>query len=127
MKKFIIFALTMLFTMGIEAQTKKVLDDGTTVINTTSLCKTKGYKGATPVEVHIKKGKVTKIVALKSRETPKYYKQAQKAVFAKFEGLKVSKALSVAKKNDLDGCTGATISSRSLMENIKVALQEYKK
>ena len=47
--------------------------DGTYIVNTTTLAQdVEGYNGPTPLEIHIKKNKIVKVVLLKSMETPKY-------------------------------------------------------
>lgn len=97
----------------------------TYIVNTTTLCKTKGYKGTTPLEVHIKGGKVVKIVALPNVESKGYYARVQKGVFPKYIGLKVSKAKKKAASTQVDGVTGATYSSRAVQANINAALEYY--
>ena len=101
--------------------------DGTYVVNTTELCNARGYKSTTPVEVHIKSGKVVKVVPLPHKETPKYYRIAATALFGQFANLKVNKALEKAESPNVDGCTGATMSAKALQQNIKAALNYYKK
>ena len=50
--------------------------DGTVVVNTTTIASdVRGFKGATPVKIYIKKGKVVKVEALPNKETPRYFKQ----------------------------------------------------
>ena len=101
--------------------------DGTYVVNTTTLCQARGYQSTTPVEVYIKSGKVVKIVPLKNTETPGYFKKAVKGLLGLFEGLKVSKAQELTEVAKVDGCTGATMSTKALQQNIKAALEYYKK
>ena len=68
-------------------------EDGTYIINTTELGKNiEGYNGPTPLKIYIKKNKVVKIEALKNQETPKYYARVKKALFEKWNNLKVSEA-----------------------------------
>lgn len=107
-----------------DVMTKK--SDGTYVVNTTELCRVRGFKGYTPLEVHIKSNKVVKIVALENRETPKYYQKVLKALEAMYVGSKVSKAAEAAKKPKVDGTTGATFSSKAVQQNVKAALAYYK-
>lgn len=101
--------------------------DGTYVVNTTTLCQARGYKSTTPVEVYIKSGKVVKVVPLKNMETPGYFKKATRGLLSLFEGLKISKAIEITETSKIDGCTGATMSTKALQQNIKVALEYYKK
>ena len=96
--------------------------DGTYVVNTTTLAQdVKGYMGATPVEVYIKKNKVVKVVMLKSQETPKYNARVKKNMLPLYEGVKITKKSTV----DVDGVTGATFTSNAVKENVKRALQYY--
>lgn len=96
-------------------------ESGTTVVNTTTLAKeVRGFRGATPVKIYIKKGKVVKVEALKNQETPQYFSRA-KAVLAQYEG----KATSKAAKMKVDGVTGATYSSRALVKNVQAGLKYY--
>ena len=101
--------------------------DGTYVVNTTTLSQAKGYQSTTPVEVYIKSGKVVKVVPLKNTETPGYFKKAVKGLLGLFVGLKISKAMELTEVARVDGCTGATMSTKALQQNIKAALEYYKK
>ena len=84
-----------------EIMTRK---GNTTIVNTTQLgAQVRGFKGATPVLIHIEKNKVVKVEALPNRETPKFFARA-KAVLQHFEGLTVAKA----QKAEVDGVSGAT-------------------
>lgn len=47
--------------------------DGTYVVNTVTLCPTvRGFKGATPLFVYIKGGKVVKVESQRNQESPKF-------------------------------------------------------
>lgn len=95
----------------------------TTLVNTTQLgAGVRGFKGATPVLIHIEKNKVVKVEALPNQETPKFFARA-KALLSKFEGMTVNKAV----KADVDGVSGATYSSKALKKNVKLGLEYYKK
>lgn len=99
-------------------------NDGTYVVNTTSLCaNVKGYRGATPLEVHFKNNKIVKIVALANRETPRYFQKVKTSLLDKWNGMTASKAC----KADIDGATGATFSSKAVKANVKAAAAYYKK
>ncbi len=115
------FAAVVLLASAMPATDPITQEDGATVVNTTTLAKdVKGFKGQTPVKIYIKKGKVVKIEALKNRETPQFFGKA-KVVLAKFEGLRVSKAA----KLKVDGVTGATYSSKALVQNVQAGLKYY--
>ena len=93
-------------------------DNDTTIVNTTSLSKgVRGFKGATPVKIYIKKNKVVKIEALRNRETPAYLNMA-KTLLTKYEGKTVKKAASM----DVDGVSGATYTSKALKKNVQLGL-----
>jgi len=99
-------------------------EDGTYIINTTELGKSiEGYNGPTPLKIYIKKNKVVKIEALKNQETPKYYARVKKALFEKWNNLKVSEA----QKLQVDGVTGATYTSEAVIKNVQAGLDYYKK
>lgn len=99
-------------------------EDGMYVINTTTLGKNiEGYNGPTPLKIYIKKNKVVKIEALQNQETPKYYARVKKALFDKWNNLKVSEA----QKLKVDGVTGATYTSEAVIKNVQAGLDYYKK
>lgn len=126
--KYYFLLLSICFSLCASAQqVMKKLDKNTYVVNTTELCKARGYKSYTPLEVHIRNGKVIDIVALPNRETPKYFHIAKTALFAQYKDKKVAKALAQAKQPKVDGCTGATLSAKALQQNIKAALDYYNK
>lgn len=127
MKKYIVSAVMMLCSLAVSAgEIMTKTSDGTYVVNTTEICTVRGYKSTTPLEVYIKSGKVVKVVPLKNKETPKYFKIVASKYIAKFAGLKVKKASETAEAK-IDGCTGATMSSKAVQQNIIAALNYYKK
>lgn len=94
-----------------------------TTLNTTELTKKiRGYKGNTPVVISIKNNKIVKVEALKNHETPKYMAKA-KAVLNQFTGKDVNKAMNMK----TDAVTGATVTSKALIDNVKEGLKYYKK
>ena len=123
MKKIVLGILLMAVCMASYADdVMKKEKDGTYVVNTTTLAQdVKGYMGATPVEVDIKKNKVVKVVMLKSQEAPKYNARVKKNMLPLYEGVKITKKSTV----DVDGVTGATFTSNAVKENVKRALQYY--
>ena len=123
MKKIVLSIFLMAVCMASYADdVMRKEKDGTYVINTTTLAQdVKGYIGATPVEVYIKKNKVVKVVMLKSQETPKYNARVKKNMLPLYEGVKITKKSTV----DVDGVTGATFTSNAVKENVTRALQYY--
>lgn len=119
--------LTMAFLVcAITAQADDVMTktaDGTYIVNTTTLAKdVEGYAGPTPVEVHIKKNKIVKIVPLKSFDGPKYVAKVKKEMLPKYENMNVKKGT----VEDVDAVTGATFTSKAIQENVRRAVEYYK-
>ena len=100
--------------------------DGTTTVRTTTICNARGYRKATPVEVHFKNGKVQKVVALRNEETVPYFSRVKQFLLPLYN-LKISKAKKLAQRTDIDGCTGATFSTKAVQKNIKAAIDYYEK
>lgn len=129
MKKFI-FSLTMCMALVVLLMSAKKDDgvitkeNGVYVVNTTTLAAdVDGYIGATPLKIYIKNNKIEKIEALKNQETPKYFAKVKKQVLDKWNGKTVKEAL----KMQVDGVTGATLSSDAVKENVKRGLEYYQK
>lgn len=126
MKKLLFSFMFVAFSVGAMADNVMTkLDDGTYVVRTTTICNARGYRKATPVEVYIKKGTVVKVVALKNEETVPYFSRVKQSLLPKYANLKVSKAKKLASKSTVDGCTGATFSTKAIQKNIKAALDYY--
>ena len=119
--------LAMLLVFAMTAQADNVMtktQDGTYIVNTTTLAKdVEGYAGATPLEVHIKKNVIVKVVVLKNQDGPKYNAKVKKEMLTKYEGMNVKKGT----VQDVDAVTGATFTSKSMQENIRRAVDYYKK
>ena len=99
-------------------------ENGVYIINTTTLAKNvRGYRGTTPLKIYIKKNKIEKVEALKNRETPEYFDEVVAAMFPKWKGMTVKKALTT----EVDCVTGATLSSRAVQENVKRGQEYYEK
>ena len=138
MKRIILFTLTLLCVLCVSAQEQQrqrrpryviptdapILNkqaNGSVVINTSALCTdVRGYRDMTPVEITITKGKVTKVEALRNNETPKYMDMV-KPLLDKWNG-KTVKAAQTAK---VDAVTGATFTSKALIENVQKGLKYY--
>lgn len=128
MKKHILtfcIALCALTASADEVMTKTA--DGTYIVNTTTLCKARGFRAETPVEVHIKAGKVVKVVALKNQETPTIFSRIRKNLLPLYDNMKISKATKQTEIAKVDGCTGATLSLKAVQKNIKSAIDYYHK
>ena len=116
-----VVALTLMSWTADDTMTK---ENGMTVINTTTLGKdVQGFLGATPLKIYIQKNKVVKIEAMKNQETPKYFLKVKKHLLDKWNGVKVKDA----KKMKVDAITGATYSSKAVIENVQLGLDYYSK
>ena len=118
-------ALLALLLQGAQAQEPMTRQaDGTYVVNTTTLARdVEGYNGPTPLEIHILKNKIVKVVALANQETPKYFARVKRQLLPLFEGLKTSKVA----KTEVDGVSGATFSSKAVKENVRRGVAYYQK
>jgi electron transport complex protein RnfG len=115
--------LTMTLLSAAPANDTMVKENGTYIVNTTTLGKdVVGYVGTTPLKIYIKKNKIVKIEALKNQETPKYWAKVKRQLLTKWDGMKVKDAL----KQQVDGVTGATFSSDAVKENVRLGLEYYK-
>ena len=93
-----------------------------TIINTTDLASDiEGYAGCTPVKVYIQGGKVLRVEALENEETPKYFDMVEKGLMKKWNG----KTVAAAEKLKVDAVTGATVSSESVIENVRRGISYY--
>lgn len=129
MKKFIISLMMCTALVVLLMSAKKddgviTKENGVYVVNTTTLAAdVDGYIGATPLKIYIKNNKIEKIEALKNQETPKYFARVKKQLLDSWNGKTVKEAL----KMQVDGVTGATLSSDAVKENIKRGLDYYQK
>lgn len=99
--------------------TRRVLADGTVVINTSSIGRDiHGYGGIVPLEISIKDDRIVDIRALKNSETPDFFARASE-LFTQWKG----KSLSEATEMNVDGVSGATFSSKAIIGNMKAGLQ----
>ena len=98
---------------------KTIQGNGTVVINTTTLCKeVDGFMGPTPIEIRIKKDTIINITPLANEETPGYFNDAV-TILKKWIGLTPAKGLEL----EVDAVSGATFSSKALIENVRAGLQ----
>lgn len=120
-----VLAMAALAVSADNVMTKQ--SNGTYVVRTNTICKARGYRKGTPVEVHIKNGNVVKVLALKNEETVPYFARVKQFLLPLYNNLKVSKAKKLTKKTQVDGCTGATYSTKAVQKNINAALDYYEK
>ena len=90
------------------------------IINTTEIGQDiLGYGGPTPVEITVTHGRIKKITALPNRETPEFYGAVRNSdILDKLDG----KTLEEAINTPIDGVSGATYSSKSVIGNIKAGI-----
>ena len=125
---FIISYSIFLTTMSASAQAKAddviTMENGVTVVNTTSLAEdVEGYAGPVPLKIYIKKDKIERIEPLKNLETPKYWALVKRELIDKWNGLTAKKAAAL----QVDVVSGATYSSEAVIENVQRGLEYYNK
>ena len=99
-------------------------EKGEYIVNTTDLGKDViGYRGTTPLKIHIKSGKIVKVEALKNMETPKYWAMLKGKVLDAWNGKSVKEASTMK----VDAVTGATLSSNAVIKNVELGLDYYKR
>lgn len=99
--------------------------DGSLLVNTTSFASDiRGFKGPTPLEIVFKKGKIVSVKPLKNLETPNFFKKlTNTGFFNKWDGVPVKKV----KTMHVDAVTGATFSSKAVIETVKRAAEKVEK
>lgn len=130
MKKTLIIAAIMLLVAGtasLDARTKKKTTakkaNTTQVIFTGDIAnKVIGYNGTTPLNITIKNGVIENIEVLPNQESPGYLKRAKEKVLPQYIG----KSVAEAKKLNADIATGATYTSKALIQNIQMGLDQAK-
>lgn len=102
-----------------EGDTLSRLPDGSVIINTKPLANdVVGYGGTVPLRIHIgKDGVVGEIEALQNAESPEFFNRA-KSLFTIWQGKTVDEAI----QEKVDGVSGATFSSKAIIENMQRGL-----
>lgn len=116
----VVMAAFGLMSAGVAKNAMKY-SKGTAVVNTSSIVKARGFNGKTPVKIYIKNNKITKIESLPNQETPAVYARAEE-LLKKFTGKTVDEAQTLT----VDAVSGATYSSKALIQNVKGGLKYYK-
>ena len=79
-----------------------------------------GFNGPTPVEISVCNGVITGIKALPNQETPRFLQKVlDSGLLDRLDG----KTLEEAREVELDAVTGATFTSRAMIENIRRGLE----
>ena len=126
MKKYFVLVsmAVVLMSAGLKGDEAITKEDGMTVVNTTTIAKdVEGYNGPVPVKIYIKKNKIQKIEVLKNQEGPKYLNMVKKQLLNAWDGL----TLKEAKAKQVDAVTGATFTSKALIDNVNRGLEYYQK
>ena len=121
----LITCVTVMFAATNSDPVMRKQKDGTCIVNTTTLCSSKGFRDVTPLEVHIKNGRVIKIEPLANKESPNFFEKVQRHLLPLFINKKVKEAKKLSTGAIPDGCTGATYSTRAVQANIHAALNYY--
>ena len=121
MKRVLILLAAAVVCLGACAANKKAKPQSF-VINTETIGKeVMGYAGTTPLEIHVKDGRIEKIVALPNNETPGFFQRVlDSPIFSSLTGKTIEEASEV----QLDAVSGATWSSKAVIENIRLGLKE---
>ena len=122
MKRFFFFILCVFLCLQCTAASKK---PKSFVVNTEKLGKeVMGYAGTTPVQITVTDGKIEKVEALPNSETPGFFQRVlDSPIFTALNGKTIKEASEVK----LDAVSGATYSSKAVIENIRLGLQEAAK
>ena len=119
-----LFSLVVVLSSAKGDEGVMTKENGMYVVNTTTLGKNVvGYVAATPLKIYIQKDKIVKVEALKNQETPKHNAKVKRMLLTKWDGMKVK---DVAKQN-VDGVTGATITSDAMKKNVQLGVEYYLK
>lgn len=101
-----------------SCDTLRTLEDGTVVVNTTSLASDiQGYGGAVPLEISIKDGIVVEVLALENQETPGFFRKAS-VLLDSWNGLSIAEA----QRLEVDAVSGATFTSKAIIGNVRLGL-----
>ncbi|MBR6989851.1 MAG: FMN-binding protein [Bacteroidaceae bacterium] len=110
------------FLCSVSANAQMTKEGKVYKINTETLCNTKGYKGTTPLVVSIEGNKITDIEVPRNQEGPKYMKMVNEGLITKYIGMKIKDA----ETGNIDAVTGATFTSKAVIDNVKAAVKYFK-
>ncbi len=102
----------------VDSDTLRTLANGTMVVNTAVLGKDiSGFGGPVPLNIYVKDGKVVRMEAQDNSETPDFFGKAS-AILSRWNGKNLDEAAGM----DVDGVSGATFSSKAIIENARRGL-----
>ena len=94
--------------------------DGSLVINTSDIGREIiGYSGVTPVEITVRDGRISGIIALPNQETPEFIGSVRNSNL--LESLN-GKTLQEAARTKIDAVSGATFTSNAVIKNIEAGI-----
>lgn len=119
----LIFLFIFCFSFGnfAQAQTRvaEKMSDGTLIINTDSLSgDVIGFISKVPLKITIKNDVIQKVEALPNQETPGYFQPVKEKLLPVWKGMTIKEGLNAK----VDVISGATYSSRAVIENVKRGL-----
>lgn len=102
----------------VSNDTLHVLDNGSVVVNTTNLAPdVMGYAGKVPLEITVKDGIVQEVRAKDNAETKEFFEQAA-TLLGRWKGKSVDEAM----RMKVDAVSGATFSSKAIIDNVQRGL-----
>lgn len=118
-----LFGHEIVFSESESGTEAALVSDNGTVINTTDICKDViGYGGPVPLSITITDGRIDSVAALDNAETPGFFKRVLEAgLLSRWNGLTPEEALNL----QVDGVTGATYTSRAIIENMHQGVAYY--
>ncbi|MDD7649663.1 4Fe-4S binding protein [Cloacibacillus porcorum] len=103
-----------------ETQTEWTAADGSRLISTEELAKdVLGFGGSVPLHIYMREGHVVRVEALDNYETPPFFAQVARDILPAWNGLTADEAL----KKEVAAVSGATISSRAVIENFRRGME----
>ena len=93
--------------------------DGSVIVRTRTLAaEVKGYGGTVPLEIILCKGRIDSISCPENNETPSFFHEAER-ILNEYIGKSPSEAVAL----NVDAVSGATYSSRALVENMRRGME----
>lgn len=113
------------FSIEAGGTKKKSKSQKTFVVNTIESGKAvKGFAGPVPIEMTVSNGKIAAIRPLQNHESPGYFRLVtESGLLQKFVGLTPKQASELK----VDAVSGATYSSKAIIENVRIAAREAAK
>lgn len=103
-----------------ETQAEWTAADGSRLISTEELAKdVLGFGGNVPLHIYMREGRVVRVEALDNYETPPFFAQVARDILPAWNGLTADEAL----KKEVAAVSGATISSRAVIENFRQGME----